>query len=123
MYDKYVGLQFNTFNCYGLIQHIFKDKYNIEIPSLSPKSDQSKKVYLIYLQQVSDHWASVDTLQEGDVIAMAYLPKHPDVVQHFGIYIGNNKLIHTLDKINAHIVPIDHPTVKNTIRGYYRWQH
>jgi cell wall-associated NlpC family hydrolase len=126
MYDfgKYVGIPFTQYSCYQLIHHIYQQELGIEIPTITVDPNHSNKAFFTYLKQIKDSWVSIDldSLKVFDVIAMAYIPEHPKVVQHFGIYIGDGKILHTLTKVGAHIVPINSPTIGTTIKGAYRWK-
>jgi cell wall-associated NlpC family hydrolase len=45
----------------------------------------------------------------------------PSIVHHFGVYIGNNKFIHTLKKQGPQITSLNDTTYRKRIRGFYRW--
>jgi len=119
-FDKYVGLPFTEYDCYGLVVHVYAE-HGITIPTFDIGTQETKRTYLNFLKEISKNWERVEDLKVLDIIAMAYLPQHPDIVQHFGIYIGEGKILHTLNKTHAHIVKITDPTIEPTIKGIYRW--
>jgi len=92
----------------------------VDIPELIVSSNHSNKVWATYLKQIHSLWDTVEIPQLYDVIAMAYDIRHPKIVQHVGIYIGNGKILHTLEKVGSHIV--DLKDINIFIRGYHRWR-
>jgi cell wall-associated NlpC family hydrolase len=48
--------------------------------------------------------------------------KMPGCVQHFGVYLGDGKFIHTLKKVHSCISNVRDPYWSNRIRGYYKWR-
>jgi cell wall-associated NlpC family hydrolase len=47
----------------------------------------------------------------------------PNLVQHLGVYIGEGKFIHIMQKTGVVVTRIDHAFFKRKIRGYYRWKN
>lgn len=126
--NKFIGVpftddepSFNGANCYGLVALFYKVQFNIEIPKLDIKNDQSNRVFATFLKEISEHWRKIEDLEFGDVIAMAHDAKHPKIVQHFGVYIGEGRVLHTLNIVNSHVAKLD--SLASIIKGYYRWQH
>lgn len=125
---RFIGIPFSdevqTFdgcNCYGLVRLFYKDKLGIDIPALQVHSDHSNRVWATYLKEIGENWDSVDEPQLYDVVAMAQDVSHPRIVQHVGIYIGDGKVLHTLNKIHSHIVTLE--SVRHSVRGFHRWRN
>ena len=76
-----------------------------------------------FLNEVSKNWIKIDKPEKGCVVAMSTEPKHPKLITHFGIMIDTKKMLHTLQKMNSHLMDIDNPRVKTTIKGFYKWQN
>lgn len=126
---RFIGIPFNDnepslsgANCYGLVQLFYRDHLGIVIPSLiHVHSEHSNRVWATYLKEISEHWESVEEPEMFDVVAMAHDMSHPRIVQHVGIYIGEGRVLHTLNKIGSHISKLSE--LKSIIRGYHRWQN
>ncbi len=114
------GDGFNGADCFGLVRLYYKDVMNIKLFKPDSSAFNSKSVLREFLEETSRNWNKVSEPQINDVVAMAHDPRHPKIVQHFGIYIGNGKMIHTLEKVGSHIVKLR--DYKYFIKGYYRWQ-
>lgn len=127
MLDNYIGIPFKnradtekSADCFGLVRLIYKQVLNIKVYKPNSSAFDSKSILKEFLEKVSKNWDEVQSLEKFDVVVMAHDPKHPDIIQHFGIYIGNGKMIHTLKGIGSHISNIHE--YKYFIKGYYRWQ-
>lgn len=126
--DHYIGIPFvdrgRTMygaDCYGLLELIYKENLNISIPEFSSSCRDAKRIFSDYLKQISEYWVVVtEEPKEYDVIAMAYDPSHPRIVQHFGLYIGNGTMIHTLQGIGAFTTKLE--DFQPYIKGIYRWK-
>lgn len=125
--NRYIGIPFldgeasySGANCYGLVRLFYKDYLGINIPELKVHSDHSNVVWATYLKEIGEHWHNVDEPELYDVVAMAHNLSHPNIVQHVGMYIGNGKVLHTLNKIGSHISSIEE--LKPIIKGYHRWR-
>ena len=72
-----------------------------------------------YLNQIANHWISVENPEKYDVVAMSRDIKHPNMIQHFGVYLGEGKILHTLEGVGSHIAKLE--DLSSFIKGYYRW--
>lgn len=124
--NKYIGIPFSekakgTFkeaDCYGIVELIYKEELNIEIYKHTSAARSAKNVMLEYAMESKSNWIKVEKPKEFDVIAMAHDISHPNIIQHFGIYIGNNKILQTLEGKNSHIV--DFEQYKYCIKAIHR---
>ena len=127
MLSKYIGIpfvdrkaSFRGADCFGLIRLFYMEQLGIKIYEHKSKYDNIKSVIMEYLHESETNWTSHKEPELYDVVAMAHDMNHPDIIQHFGIYIGNGKMLHTLQKVGSHIVNIR--DYKYFIKGYHRWQ-
>jgi cell wall-associated NlpC family hydrolase len=121
-FDKYIGIPFEKLDCYRFVQWVLNDAANIRVPSFDTiGTEDNRRIYLNFLNEISSNWESVKQPQQFDVVAMAYDAKHPKLVQHFGVYIGDGLMLHTLKHIGSHSIKLEHPAVKSSIQGIYRW--
>ena len=125
MFDNYIGIPFKdradtekNSDCFGLVRLIYKQVLKIEVFKPNSSAFNSRSVLREFLEETSRNWDEVKELKKFDVIAMAHDPKLVSIVQHFGVYIGNGKMIHTLKGIGSHISNIHE--YEYFIRGYYR---
>jgi cell wall-associated NlpC family hydrolase len=115
------GDDYDGCDCFGLVRLFYKDKLNELVPNPSYQNARdSKQIHSEYLEQISSNWREVDELQKYDVVAMAHDARHPHIIQHCGVYLGNGEMLHTLGKIGSHIVGINE--YKHFIKGYFRWR-
>lgn len=125
--NKYIGIpfkdgepSFSGANCITLIELIYRLELGKEISKIRVPSEHSRMAFMQYMKEISEKWVEVDTPKEFTVVAMAHDMNHPKIVQHFGIYLGNGKILHTLNKIGSHVTNFD--VMKPFIRGYYEWR-
>lgn len=127
MFSNYIGIPFedkadttDSADCFGLVRLLYKDKLNIKVFKPDSSAFNSRSVLKEFLAETSRNWTKVESPKIYDVVAMAHDPRHPSIVQHFGIYIGNGKMIHTLEKVGSHVVSLE--DYKYFIKGFYQWQ-
>jgi len=125
--NKYIGIpfedkrfDFNGCDCYGLVSLIYKQDLNIDLPVFGKSCYDTKGIWLNYLKHISELWTLVKEPQKYDVIAMAHDPQHPKIIQHFGVYMGDGIILHTLEKIGSH--PANIQELNYYIKGIYRWK-
>ena len=123
---KYIGIPFKDgepsftgANCITLCELFYYNELKISIPKIRVESSNTKRVFLEYLHQISNNWTKVEEPKLYDIVAMSRDLKHPNMVQHFGIYLGNGKILHSLEKVGSHVVSI--VEMKVFIKGFYRW--
>jgi len=114
LFDKYIGIpfvdngdDFNKCDCFGIVRLFYKEELNISIFKHEGNQHSIKRAVLEFLQESRINWQVVQEPKLYDVIAMAHDPNHPKIIQHFGIYIGDGKMIHTLNKASSHIAKVD----------------
>jgi cell wall-associated NlpC family hydrolase len=119
---KYIGLEYKLgstgpthFDCWGLIVWIYRNEYNINI---------SENVYYvtkldraIQLEKHIGSWIKVDRPEIGNAILFMIGGKLP----HCGLYIGDNKVLHTVDGRMSCIESITSTTWKPRFEGYYKY--
>ncbi|MDX9803918.1 MAG: NlpC/P60 family protein [Dehalococcoidales bacterium] len=74
-------------------------------------------------QAVLDQWYPIKTPYPGCGVAMRTDAGCPEAVQHFGVYVGNNRFLHTLAKTGAIQTRLDDRYFGRKIVGYYRYMH
>jgi len=93
---KYIS---GGFDCSGFVQYIYKN-FGVNLPRTT--MDQINKGASI----------SINNLKNGDLVFFKTNPTHPNEVSHEGIYIGDNKFIHS---------PKSGDVIKTSeLTGYYK---
>ena len=125
--NKYIGIPFvdrgnsiDGADCYGILRLIYRDALSIELPEFHGSCNSTKLIFSDYLKQIAEHWELVEEPKIYDVVAMAHDPRHPRVIQHFGLYIGDGLVLHTLENIGSHVIKLEE--LKYYVKGIYRWQ-
>jgi len=116
------GRTFQGADCYGLVKLYFKNELNINIPETNITAEQPNRIMINYLNEISKNWEEIQHPETNCVIALAMHENHPKLVTHFAVMINDKKVLHTLRKINAHIVDVDNIQIKPFIKGYFRWK-
>lgn len=122
--DKYIGIPFETFDCYRLVVNVFKQELDVHLDMFETiGTKEGKRIYMNFLKEISTNWEEVskDDLQNFDVVAMTYDVKHPNIVQHLGVLL-DGKVLHTLKGKNAHLTKLSDPYLSGKIKGFYRWK-
>jgi len=66
-------------------------------------------------------WERIEEPEAGCAVLMALSPEMPEVVQHFGVYVGGGRFLHTLEKTGSILSSAHDGFWKLKIRGFYRW--
>jgi cell wall-associated NlpC family hydrolase len=113
-YSALIGVPYEKRDCYGIVIDFYKEvlgvelkNYYTEIPETSMQSQN-----LIY-SSMGD-FKKVDIPQFGDIIVI----KLKRVESHIGVYVGEDKMLHTLKNIGCHIENIS--KYRRMISGYFR---
>ena len=126
-----VGIKFSDdgespesgFDCYGLVIYVYREFYNIEIPSYKHNKieplDSKKIERQIVRAYNSGNWIKIDEPEEPNLVT---IKNHPVFVNHIGVYIGDGKFIHALKKVGVIISSINDRFWKPKIVGFYRWK-
>ena len=76
---KWGGIDKNGFDCSGFVKKVYQETYNINLPHNTKEiAKLGKKI-------------NKKELKKGDLVFFKTSPKY----RHIGIYLGNNKFIHS----------------------------
>ena len=107
-------------DCWGLFR-LAMERFGIEVPEVNVSAYSSREICEEMMRQIPRLWERVEVPLPGDAVVMRHDANLPDTEQHFGVYVGGGRFIHSLEKTGSIIVRVDHPLWKNKIAGYYRW--
>lgn len=134
-WDKYVGLPFKHLglvpdtgiDCFNLIKHIYKKELNIELPYTTRNfcdiidENWYSRTHERLIDNVSTTkygWEKTDKLEPYNVITMTM--GSSNITNHCAIYIGNNKILHTLQNHKSHIA-VYGSYYKQYTMGIFKW--
>jgi cell wall-associated NlpC family hydrolase len=123
--NKYIGIpfkihgrDFNGLDCYGLVRLFYKEEFGIELPlflgydntvkSYSEKIDVSRKLLDV---------VRIDKPEVGSIGLFRY----KGFLSHVGVYVGNNMLLHILNKTDSICVRTTNTTIKGRLEGWYKY--
>lgn len=115
---KYKGRDENGIDCWGLVRLIYKNEYNISLPSFGEEyaeNDISRIQELI--SQYKEGWESIDTPTEGTAVLFRILGAE----SHIGVAISNTHFIHARDGYDSAIESFNSPYWKRRIVGHFKY--
>lgn len=125
MFKDLIGIpfEFGKTDCWWLAGEVFK-RYNINIPEYSISR---RAIEYFNLEQTAEEihkhipeWTEIKTPEIPCIILMSL--GVPDFFNHIGVYIGNDKFIHTTRaRGNSTIEKITNPLYANRKIKYYRY--
>lgn len=107
-------------DCWGVVLEYYK-RIGITLPDYKIDA-YCTPVITESMQAVLGNWKKLDYPQENCVASFAIDPYYPLFTQHFGIYLGYNKFIHTRGRVGVTIESFDSPLWKNKSTGFWEWQ-
>ncbi len=126
---KFIGKPFvdggrgpEGYDCWGLVKAVFREYgYVLEDYEISCFNTIMIDTEIRGHKEAQVDWLPIDEPIEPCLVTMRINEDHPQLIQHVGVYVGNNKFIHTLEKSGVHMVDINHRFYKNFIEGFYKW--
>lgn len=116
------GRDRNGMDCWGLTMAVML-KFGKEVPEIDVSCFDTIAIHAIY-EGVKARWTwrKVEIPEPGDLVIMSIDLQHPDSVHHVGVYIGNGRVIHTLEKRESHLIRVDDPYWSRKIVEFRRWE-
>lgn len=131
-WGKYVGLpykaggrNFDGTDCYGIAVLVGKEELGIDLPDFTEllydkdRYDIDKKEDHI-LRNLDICWARVKKPYKIFDCLIFNSGKDCTLINHIGIYIGNNKFIHIIESQTSMISSLDNPYWENKVYGVMR---
>lgn len=121
--SKYVGLPYKDacwgpdfFDCWGLVAHVYKEEFDIDVVhGMTVYENRRDKV--LRMHEYWHEWSPVDRPEVGDGVLCLIAGKLP----HCGIYVGDNKMLHSIEDTSSCIQRLDHFQWRSRVEGYYRY--
>jgi len=106
-------------DCWGLFMAGMA-RFGVIVPDFQIPCDATGDISEAFGKEIGK-WERVILPRPGDAVVMVIDPYKPKDVQHFGVYIGHGKFLHTMRKTGSVISKVDDPMWRRRIRGFYRW--
>jgi len=109
------------FDCWGLTSFVFK-LYGVDVPSYNHELEDpfnAERLGNIFNFYCSRDWKKID---KPVVPCLVLFKNHPKFVNHAGVYIGNNKFIHCLEKTGVVISDLNHKYWKKKLIGFFVYE-
>ena len=113
--DPRIGMDY-----WGLFVAVQKELGN-DIPDFHISCFDTFTIGSSFEKETMTRWERIEEPEIGCGVAMELDGKMPGCIQHFGVYVGGGKFIHTLRKVHSCVSSIHDSYWKTRIRGYYRW--
>lgn len=105
-------------DCWGLIRLVYKREFNIDLPDYKISCLDAKLIDgAIDVQRPL--WRRIKTPQAPCIVLMRNHPYDPTICNHFGVYVGNDKFLHTSRGTGAMITRLTDPRWLYKIEGFY----
>jgi len=125
--NQYIGLKFKNrgrtkegVDCWGLVRLIYKEQFNIELPSYDDEYKSSHNIRETQ-EAINEHakeWIPItkELVSPGDVVVLR-LSGYPT---HVGMVIEKNKMLHIIDGTDAVIENYTGRLWEHRIVGFFR---
>ena len=123
-YDNYIGLPYKNngrdtsgIDCWGLVCLFYKNELNIDLPSYTEEYDgaQDLRNESLLTKYKQDSWTKTTTPEVGNVVLFNILGE----LCHVGIYLGNNKFMHSREGKDSVIESLSNVKWAKRVEGIY----
>lgn len=123
--NKYIGIPFkdkgrdiNGIDCWGLARLVYKQEYNIDLPSFSSDYEANDNLRMQDLiAQYKEGWEKIETPIEGCLVLFNIMGSET----HIGVAVSDTHFIHTRDGMDSAIESFDSFKWNKRISGYYKY--
>ena len=109
------------FDCWGLVSFVYALRGR-PVEDYIISATESALIDGIISTAATSKWVRVGMgeLKEMDVLTFRLDPQHPNFVTHCGVYTGNGRFLHSLQKIGVNVSRLDDLYWKARFAGAYR---
>ena len=124
-WNDYVGIPFlakgrdkDGIDCWGLVRLVYKEQFNIELPSFSEEyeADDTARMKELVAQYL-EGWEETKEPKPGTGVLFRIL----GFESHMGIYLGDNKFLHCRENQSAVIESLDKIEWRNRLVGFFNY--
>lgn len=108
-------------DCWGLVMYVM-GLYGFDIPDYDPNNKAVTFDAIDRLAKAvsgSGHWTQVTCHGVDDFPLVVLMRLHPKYINHAGVYVGRNRIMHTT--LDTKVVRVPVSSLKRAIVGYYRY--
>lgn len=124
--NKYINIPFidggrslEGADCWGLARLIYKEEFNIELPSFSGEYDiNNPKLLQEMIVQHKEGWQQLDTPEEGCIVVFRMFGAE----SHIGVAINATQFVHAREKYASAVENFSSVEWKNRIVGYFKYR-
>lgn len=124
--NKYVGIPYKDYgrdtsgiDCWGLARLVYKNEFNIDLPSFTDSYQVGDREALQELiSRNKESWTKLDQPKEGCLVLFKILGND----SHIGIAVSDTHFLHARDGYDSSIEAFDGINWKNRIAGYFQYQ-
>lgn len=124
-YDKYIGLRYldngrteSGVDCWGLARLFYKQEYDIDLPSYSEEYSGGTDARILQVVELyRDNWEESTQPEAGDLCLFNMLGEP----MHVGVYVGNNKFLHSRSGSDSVIESLSNLKWKNRFVAFYKY--
>jgi len=124
-YDKYIGLRYldngrteSGVDCWGLARLFYKQEYGIDLPSYSEEYSGGTDARILQVVELyRDNWEESAEPEAGDLCLFNMLGEP----MHVGVYVGNNKFLHSRRGSDSVIESLNNIKWKNRFVAFYKY--
>ena len=123
--NKYIGIPFldkgrdtDGIDCWGLVRLVYKQEYNIDLPSFSSEyeADDTERMRDLFAQY-KEGWEKIEEPVEGCIVLFNIF----GIESHMGIAVSSTHFLHARDKYTSAIESFDSVGWRNRITGFYKY--
>lgn len=125
-WNNYVGIPYAEHgrvktgaDCWGLVRIVYKENFNIDLPSFVGAYDADDKDRIAELFATNrEGWERVESPMEGDVVAFRIYGE----VTHVGVVAAPGTFLHVRRGTSAAIERLEDAKWKNRVDGFFRYK-
>lgn len=113
---KYIGRDYETYNCFDLAKEFYADHYGLELKNYFEGEVPSRKEIECLVISNKGDFEKVLAPKYGDLLVIRLY----GYSSHIGIFVGEGKFLHSIKKTGSGIESV--ARYSRMIEGYYRHQ-
>jgi len=106
-------------DCWGLVMYVF-ERYGITLPDFKIRSRDFQGIDVIAHKAAGfSTWREILEPSANDVPLVVLMRIHPKYINHAGVYIDGDRIIHTTEATG--VIISKRSQLKNSIAGFYQY--
>jgi len=106
-------------DCWGLVMEVYR-RYGMDVPDFTVSAFSYETIDMLTMgAAISKTWDEVKWPVDADAPLVVMMRIHPKYVTHAGVFVGDNRVIHTMQATGVVLSNIG--SLRSRITGYYRY--